>query len=279
MNRREDSRLPDISEYLRDKSRRGHSEDNETSGRGLVLHRNHVDLAERAKRASEIAQMRHDYLLSPASVRENKIISSSNVNEPAANAFRELRRSVFHFTEKPDPIVMVTGVAGDVGSTFVARNLAAAIALEEVSTALYVDCNIRNAQQSQDDGRYGLTDYLESKDVSEDEIIQQTGILRLRKIGAGRSRELPGEYFSSSRLRYLFQNISTRYPDRSVIIDGPPVSTDTAILADLCDAVLLVLAFGRSTEQQVANALSVLGPEKIMGCVFNDQPLVPEFQW
>jgi len=268
-----------MPEYLLDSRSRGDATESGAAGKNLVLKRNEVDLAERAKRASEIAQMRHEYLLSPAAVRENRIISSSNINEPAANAFRDLRRSVFHFTEKSDPIVMVTGVAGDVGSTFVARNLAAAIALEEVSTALYVDCNIRNAQSGPEDTRYGLTDYLESMDVSEDEIIQQTGILRLRKIGAGRSRELPGEYFSSSRLRNLFQNVATRYPDRSVIIDGPPVSTDTAILADLCDAVLLVLAFGRSTEQQVANALSVLGPEKIMGCVFNDQPLVPEFQW
>ena len=50
-------------------------------------------------------------------------------------------------------------------------------------------------------------------------------------------------------------------------------------LADICDAVLLVVAYGRNTERHIASAISILGRDKIMGFVFNDRPYVPEFEW
>ena len=236
------------------------------------------DIATRSQSAEQIARMKYDYLLDAEELREKRLVGASRLNEPASNAFRELRRNVFDSTGISNPIVMVSGVNHGVGTTHVSRNLAAAIALDETSTSLYVDCNITLDRQD-DDEQLGLTDFLESKDIEESEIIQQTGIPRLRRIGAGRHRELAGEYFSSPRIRFLFQSVSGRYPDRSVVVDGPPASTDAAILADICDVVLLVVAYGRNTERQIANAISILGQEKIMGFVFNDQPYVPEFEW
>jgi Mrp family chromosome partitioning ATPase len=236
------------------------------------------DVAARAQSAEEIACMANSYLLAPQEVREDKVISVADINEPASNAFRELRRNVFEYTGRLNPIVLVTGVQHDVGSSLVAKNLAAAIALDETSTSLFIDCNIRMSQEG-DQAHVGLTDFLESDEIDESEIIQHTGIPRLRSIGPGRQRELAGEYFSSPRIRSLLTSVSTRYPDRSVVIDAPPASTDAAILADLCDVVLLVVAYGRNTEKQIGKAIGILGRDKIMGFVFNDQPHVPEYEW
>lgn len=236
------------------------------------------DIATRANSAEQIAKMEYDYLLEAAEIRQKRLVSASRLNEPASNAFRELRRNVFDFTRVSNPIVMVSGVSPQVGSSHVARNLAAAIALDETSTSMYVDCNITLGSEKEDE-HLGLTDFLESKEIEEGEIIQETGIARLRHIGPGRQRELAGEYFSSPRIRALFQSISGRYPDRSIVVDGPPASTDAAILADICDVVLLVVAYGCNTERQIADAISILGRDKLMGFVFNDQPYVPEFEW
>lgn len=236
------------------------------------------DVAARAKSAEEIACMANSFLLAPQEIREDKVISVANINEPASNAFRELRRNVFEYTGRLNPIVLVTGVQRDVGSSLVAKNLAAAIALDETSTSLFIDCNIQMSQGG-DNATVGLTDFLESNEIGESEIIQHTGIPRLRSIGPGRQRELAGEYFSSPRIRSLLTSVSTRYPDRSVVIDGPPASTDAAILADLCDVVLLVVAYGRNTEKQIGKAIGILGRDKIMGFVFNDQPHIPEYEW
>ena len=236
------------------------------------------DIAMRANSAEQIAKMGYDYLLESAEIRQRRLVSASRLNEPASNAFRELRRNVFDFTGISNPIVMVSGVGGRVGSTHVAKNLAAAIALDETSTSMYVDCNITLGSEK-DDEHLGLTDFLESKEIEEDKIIQETGIRRMRHIGPGRQRELAGEYFSSPRIRELFQSISGRYPDRSIVVDAPPASTDAAILADMCDVVLLVVAYGRNTERQIGDAISIFGRDKLMGFVFNDQPYVPEFEW
>jgi Mrp family chromosome partitioning ATPase len=173
---------------------------------------------------------------------------------------------------------MVSGVGVHAGASHVAKNLAAAIALDETSTSMYVDCNITLGSEKEDE-HLGLTDFLESKEIEEDKIIQETGIRRLRHIGPGRQRELAGEYFSSPRIRALFQSISGRYPDRSIVVDAPPASTDAAILADICDVVLLVVAYGRNTERQIAEAIGIFDRDKLMGFVFNDQPYVPEFEW
>jgi Mrp family chromosome partitioning ATPase len=271
-----DSFLPDLSKdpYF-DEDRPSIADPGKSKAIARLLNGNVVA---RAESAEQIAHMKNNFLLAPQDIREDKVISVASINEPASNAFRDLRRSVFDYTGRLNPIVLVTGVHHDVGSSFVAKNLAAAIALDETSTSLFIDCNIQMSQES-DDAHLGLTDFLESKDIGESEIIQHTGIPRLRSIGPGRKRELAGEYFSSPRIRSLFSNISTRYPDRSVVIDGPPASTDAAILADLSDVVLLVVAYGRNTEKQIGNAISILGREKIMGFVFNDQPDIPEYEW
>ena len=266
----------DRSPHLGDE---GSSEATEDETRNLpVTQLQSRDIATRSESAEQIAQMKYSYLLNAEQLREKRLVGASHLNEPASNAFRELRRNVFDSTGIANPIVMVSGVNHGVGATHVSKNLAAAIALDETSTSLYVDCNI-SLDRRDDDEQLGLTDFLESKEIEESEIIQQTGIQRLRRIGAGRHRELAGEYFSSPRIRFLFQSISGRYPDRSVVVDGPPAGTDAAILAEICDVVLLVVAYGRNTERQIANAISILGHEKIMGFVFNDQPYVPEFEW
>lgn len=282
----DDSRLPDLSDDLYLSEDEAQSDDSPTDetptdetpkGQAITQFQGR-DILTRADSAEQIARMKNDFLLDPQEIREDRLITVANINERASNSFRELRRNVFDYTGKSNPIVMVSGVNEDVGSSLVAKNLAAAIALDETSTALIVNCNIRMNQED-DEVHAGLTDFLESKEIDEGEIIQHTGIPRLRRIGAGRRRELAGEYFSSARIRSLFSNISGRYPDRSIIIDGPPASTDAAILADLCDVVLLVVAYGRNTENQIDNAIGVLGRDKIMGFVFNDQPNMPEYEW
>lgn len=277
-NRQDSHQSGSLMSHDSDRSDVDESFDERDNGARPVAKYQSNEMAARAESATQIARMKNSFLMDPDEVQEEKLVSPNTINSPVSNAFRELRRNVFEYTGKSNPIVLVTGVTKDVGSSFTAKNLAAAIALDEVSTALFVDCNIRLSKTS-DDENVGLTDFLESNSIEESAIIQHTGIPRLRKIGPGQQRELIGEYFSSPRIKYLFNNIATRYPDRSIVIDGPPASTDTAILTDLCDAVLLVVAYGKSTERQVAKAVAQLGRDKIMGVVFNDQPFVPEYQW
>jgi len=94
-------------------------------------------------------------------------------------------------------------------------------------------------------------------------------------------RKGTAEYFTSRKVRGLLKGVQQRYPDRYIIINAPPVtnSADTRILAELADLVLLVVAYGRTTEQQIINAAKAIKSEKLLGIVFNDDPQLPRIKW
>jgi Mrp family chromosome partitioning ATPase len=166
----------------------------------------------------------------------------------------------------------------------VAANLATAIALEESSTALVVDCNRQKMSGQQtfswpdvQETPVGLAAYIRSEKVSTEDIIRPTGIPRLRRIAMGDSRGISGECFSTVRMRGLIQELSNRYTDRYIILDAPsPVATgDVGVLAEFCDWVILVVPYGGGTSQQINEAAAIVGPNRVLGCVFNHCPRWP----
>jgi Mrp family chromosome partitioning ATPase len=171
-------------------------------------------------------------------------------------------------------VLLVTSLVPGGGSTFVATNIGAAIALDERKTALVVDCNVY------DPGLHhllpiepdlGLVEYLENVTLEAKDVIYSTGVRRLRLLPAG-TRQLPGsEFFTSSRMRRLMQELRARYRDRYVIIDSPALgaSADARILAELCDYVMLVVPHGRVTADQIQSGIDAIGPEKLAGVIFN----------
>jgi Mrp family chromosome partitioning ATPase len=176
----------------------------------------------------------------------------------------------------------VTGASEEAGASFVARNLAAAFALEETKTSLLVDCNIADPQASDlfSDGNEslpGLTDYLDGHEPRVGRIVHETGVPRMRILPVGRSRVGGAEYFTGSRLRTLFQEILGRYPDRYVIVDAPPIlgAADTRILADICHSVMLVVPYAGATVSQVEAAVGGLPPDRFVGTVLNNDPPMP----
>lgn len=127
----------------------------------------------------------------------------------------------------------------------------------------------------------GLTDYLENANLPVTDIIQPSGIKRLRLISAGGKREVPAEYFTSARMRELLGSIAQRYPDRYVIIDAPPIleSADTHILMELCDFVLLVVPYGKYTTEQIKAAADAIGEQKLAGILINNEPKFAKINW
>lgn len=243
----------------------------------------HFDLAERQASRHAIARMEEPFVFSSRELATRRLLSSDSADTPAGNAFRELRMRLMQRTGGANTVVMVTSVVPSGGSSFVACNLAAAIALDEARTALLLDCNVRApkatafAMPELPLMQTGLSDYLLNTEVAEDEIIQPTGLPRVRLIPAGTRRDLQGEFFSSVRMRQLMSGIARRYPERSLILDTPPVQTsaDTSVLAELCDWVLLVVPYGRVTPRQLAAAATAVGESKLLGVVLNRRPWLP----
>ena len=173
-------------------------------------------------------------------------------------------------------VTLVAPVSRGSGGSFVARNLAVALAFDEAKSALLVDCDLRHPSQHTtmhiDPVNGGLIDYLEHPEGDASDVLYDTGVPRLRLLPAGKPRETGAEYFSSFRMRLLMDSLRSRYPDRYIFLDSPPVkgAPDARILADLADVVILVAGYGCDTPAAIAQAASSFDPGKFAGVVFNE---------
>ncbi|SOD55254.1 polysaccharide biosynthesis protein [Pseudoxanthomonas wuyuanensis] len=213
--------------------------------------------------------------LSPVQLEDRATIYRSETARREVDAFRELRTQLLSLADG-NFVTLVAPVSRGSGGSFVARNLAVAVAFDESKSALLVDCDLRHPSQaatmkvSLSNG--GLIDYLEDPEGNAEDVLYDTGVPRLRLLPAGKSRETGAEYFSSFRMRLLLDSLRSRYPSCHLFLDAPPVrgAPDARILADLADVVVLVAGYGRDTPAAIAQAAAGFDPKKFAGVVFNE---------
>ncbi|MBI3774840.1 MAG: polysaccharide biosynthesis protein [Gammaproteobacteria bacterium] len=207
-----------------------------------------------------------------------RIIYPELGHDATVQAFRELRTRILKKTQGRSCIVLVTSVTAQGGGSFVALNLSVAFAFDAGKSALLMDCNLRNPMMHglcSGSNVRGLTDYLENSAIEASEIIHPVGIERLRVIPAGNQCPAPSEFFTSVKMRQLLETLRRTQSQPFVIIDGPPVNADSQILAELCDYVLMVVPYGKVTSTQLEHCIQTVDREKLLGVVFNDEPVVP----
>jgi protein-tyrosine kinase len=235
-----------------------------------------VDVREVKDRLSrqEIREMADIFRLAEDDLEEKKLIYPRMRDKRVLNVFRDIRTKLIEKSENKNFTLMVTSVCEEGGSTFVANNLAASIALDQGKTALIVDCNLYSPASSQllDGDHVGFSDFLESPTISIENIIYATGIPRLRLIPIGKSLDISPEYYTSYRMKQFTEELSRRYSDRYVILDVPPVgsTTDARILADCCDFVVLVVPHGKVTKDQLKKSIANFDSDKLIGIIFNN---------
>lgn len=227
---------------------------------------------------AEIALMQEQGYRTEAELAMLRMISGGMQDDHLLNALRELRTSVLQRLDPEKRIIMVTAAAEGGGASLVARNLAAAIALDEGKTALLIDCNLRNPDTSQLADRKrnpGLRGFLKDTSINPEDIICRTGVARLRVIPAGDEGGEVREFFTSVRLRQLLIELKRRYPERYIVIDAPSIAADAdaRILVDACDQVALVVPFGKATMEHVIQSARQIGKDKFLGLIFNNKPL------
>lgn len=252
-----------------------------SSIRSLIPSKNQNGQSIQHKSSSkEIALMENGELLDQKTLAELKIIYTEMPDHKTANTYRDLRTKLIQKNQGQNFIAMVTSCVRGTDSSATILNLSTAFSFDESKTSLIVDCNINNPyidKLLQIDTEKGLTDYLENETIPTEEILYTTGIKRMKAIPAGSTRETATEYFTSLRMRELLAGLLSRYSDRYIFIDSPPItdSADTRILVELCDFVILVVPYGKATKSKIKEAASAIGEDKLAGIVFNEVPHVP----
>lgn len=222
-----------------------------------------------------IDDMNQILLWSNAELQDRKIIYPGMQQREVLNAFREIRTKIIADSHEKNLVVLVTSVGHRGGASFSALNMAAAFAMDEGKTALYIDCNLDDST-SEDllpiTPEAGITDYLANSDIKIEDIIYATGIHKLRIVPVGHSKERAVEYFSSKRMQQFIREVRSRYKDRFVVIDTPSASQsiEARVLSQYCDASVLVVPSGQVVMDQVMAGIDALGREKFAGLIFNN---------
>lgn len=229
-----------------------------------------------ASPGGHISAMREDVLKEKNELEIRKVIYPDMANGKVVDQFREIRTHIYQALRQNNKPILITSVSSGSGNTFVTKNIAAAIALDDAKTSLVVDCNLTNPgfRDLLEDGEQpGVADYIEGV-ISLEDIIKPIGINRMRLISAGAKKESVTDYLTSSRLRSLFSELEERYSDRVILVDSPSIndSADAKILANLFSHVVLIVPYRKVTESQILNAIKAIGKDKIIGIVINREP-------
>lgn len=211
----------------------------------------------------------------------NMLVSGSQLDESFADEYRRIKRPLLSnafgktasLVGRGNLILVTSSIPGE-GKTHTATNLALSIAREKDHTVLLVDCDINKYGVTKLFGltdKRGLTDVLESDSLSVGDVLLRTDIPELSIISAGRSTEHITEMLASQKMSDFVSELTSRYDDRVIIFDAPPVlpTPQTLVLAGLIGQIVFVIEAGKTPQILVKEALEIIPQDKATNLVMN----------
>jgi protein-tyrosine kinase len=211
--------------------------------------------------------------LNPGVIARNRCIGFF-CSLPEVESYRVLRTQILpRLAENGGNTLMVTSALPGEGKTLTAINLTFSVTKEFKHTVLLVDCDLRlqNIHRVLGiPGEKGLVNYILDNCPVED-LIVWPGVEKMTLISGGRTITGSSEILGSPRIRELVAEMKTRYPDRYVIFDVPPVlsTADALAFAPLVDAIVVVAQAGKTPLPDLKKTLELLPQDKILGIVLN----------
>ena len=211
-------------------------------------------------------------------------VSSANSDggrNPVAEEFRAIKRPLIDnaFSKDGRPVnrnnlIMVTSALPGEGKTFSAINLALSIAMELDHTVLLIDADVARPSVLRTLGlkpEAGLMDVLLDPQLDISDVLLKTNIDTLSILPAGKSHRHATELLASKTMIQLLDEIASRYPDRLVIFDSPPLllTTEASVLASQMGQIVVVVEAETTTVQAVKSALSKVETCTNVSLVYN----------
>lgn len=202
----------------------------------------------------------------------------SQLSEEMRHIKRSLLLNAFgpqrHADGKNLNLIMVTSSNPGEGKTYTSLNLAMSIAKERDKTVLLVDADVAKPGVTRvlgQEAAKGLVDYLVDDALDISDVMMKTNVPNLRFIPAGKRHIHSTELLTSENMKQLTSELATRYPDRVVIFDSPPLlaTSEASVVVELVGQILMVVEAGKTSNEEVQEALRLIGENRILGLVLN----------
>jgi len=211
----------------------------------------------------------------------NGYISSQDVRSQLADEFRVIKRPLLANAhgksaapvQRANQIMITSAIPGE-GKTFTAINLALSIAMELDNTVLLVDADVARPAVLSRLGlpdSNGLLDLLVTKDLDPADVLLKTNVEKLTILPAGKPQSRATELLASDAMTRLVDELATRYPDRILIFDAPPLlpSTESRVLATHMGQVVVVVEADRTQQNSLMQALATIESCPVVMTVLN----------
>ncbi len=210
-------------------------------------------------------------------LQQNRVLVQSDSPLPAGNAYRMLRARVLRqMRANRWRSLGVTAACPGEGKTLTAINLAIAIAAERTQPVVLVDLDLRRPRVNRylgiPENRFtSIADYLEGRTNSLDSIVCTLAEQNLHCVLSETPIEQSSDLLASPQGQAFLSDLVERLPGTLMIFDLPPLlsTDDPQVAAPMLDAMLMVVAEGETSRDDIAGAAKIVGEFNLLGVVLN----------
>jgi len=211
----------------------------------------------------------------PEQFDDQNIVGFRN-SDTRARPFKLLRSQIVRQMEEREiKVIGVTSAAPNVGKTFVASNMAAALSRIADFDVYLIDLDLHRPAVAQrfsfEEEGWGIHDYLSGEQPELGQIARRINEERLVVVPGYRRDVATGELLTSATGTQLLESLRALPKNAVVIVDMPPVfaDDDAVIIGQHLDGFVLVVEDGKTTRKQVQETIRLLSPTPFMGAVLN----------
>jgi protein-tyrosine kinase len=198
------------------------------------------------------------------------MVTPDQSRSPIAEEYRVVKRPLIRNVQgkgttpvESANLIMVTSALPGEGKSFTAINLAMSIAMELDNTVLLVDADFARPSVLPRLGlppRKGLMDVLVGEVSDLSEVMLRTNVEKLSILPAGMTNQRSTELIASDAMTRMLEEMATRYSERIIVFDSPPLlsTTEARVLASHMGQIVMVVESGRTTHGAVKQALTTI---------------------